>query len=79
MGDSISHADCFLVPQIRNALLAGIDLPAEFPTLSRVFENALEVPEVTTVVDAAGGAVQPLAFDAEKFEVYADSPASSEH
>lgn len=73
VGDAISHADCFLVPQIRNALLAGIDLPAEFPTLARVFENMLEVPEVKAVVDAAGGVVQPLAFDAEKFEVYADT------
>ena len=33
VGDEISHADCFLVPQIRNALLAGIDLPGEFPTM----------------------------------------------
>lgn len=76
VGDAISHADCFLVPQIRNALLAGIDLASEFPTMARVFENMLAVPEVRAVVDAAGGAVQPLAFDEQKFEVYADMPAS---
>ena len=76
VGDEITLADCFLVPQVRNALLAGIDLPTEFSTLSRVFENAVAVPEVATVLEAAGGIVQPLAFDAEKFEVYADLPGS---
>lgn len=72
VGDEITQADCFLVPQVRNALLAGIDLGGEFPTLSRVWENAIAVPEVAAVLEAAGGIVQPLAFDAEKFEVYAD-------
>ena len=58
-------------PQIRNALLAGIDLAGEFPTLSWVWQNMLSVPEVQAVLEDAGGTVQPLAFDAEKFEVYA--------
>ena len=62
--------DCFLVPQVRNALLAGIDLPGEFPTLSRVWENAIAVPEAAAVLREAGGIIQPFAFDAEKFEVY---------
>ena len=74
VGDDLSLADCFLVPQVRNALLAGIDLPGEFPNLSRVWANAIAVPEVAAVLEAAGGIVQPLAFDAEKFEVYADLP-----
>jgi maleylacetoacetate isomerase len=74
VGDAVTHADCFLVPQIRNALLAGIDLGGEFPTLSRVWQNMLAVPEVAAVLEEAGGVVQPLAFDAEKFEVYADMP-----
>lgn len=74
VGDEITHADCFLVPQIRNALLAGIDLGREFPTLFRVWENMLAVPEVQAVLEEAGGVVQPLAFDAEKFEVYANMP-----
>ena len=30
------------------------------------------MPEVAAVLEAAGGIVQPIAFDAEKFEVYAD-------
>ena len=45
VGDEITLADCFLVPQVRNALLA-----------------------------AAGGIVQPLAFDEDKFEIYAAIP-----
>ncbi len=74
VGDKITHADCFLLPQIRNALLAGINLADEFPTMARVWENLLVVHEVKAVLDEAGGVVQPLAFDAEKFEVYANMP-----
>ena len=70
VGDSVSLADCFLVPQIRNALLAEIDLPSEFPILSSVWNNLLNVPEVQAVLDDAGGILQPLVYDAEKFEVY---------
>ena len=71
VGDAVTQADCFLVPQVRNALLAGIDLAGEFPTLARVWQNLLGVPEVAAVIADAGGIVQPLAFDADKFEVYA--------
>ena len=70
VGDSVTLADCFLVPQIRNALLAEIDLPSEFPILSTVWNNLLDVPEVLAVLDDAGGIVQPLVYDAEQFEVY---------
>ena len=73
IGDDVSLADCFLVPQIRNALLAGIDLASEFPTMSRCWENVLEVQAVKEVVDEAGGVVQPLVFDEEQFEVYSGS------
>jgi len=59
VGDAVSLADCFLVPQVRNALLADIDMAAEFPTLWRVWENLLEVPEVAAVLADAGGVVQP--------------------
>ncbi|MEM7429380.1 MAG: glutathione S-transferase N-terminal domain-containing protein [Pseudomonadota bacterium] len=74
VGDEISLADCFLVPQIRNALLAEIDLPAEFPLLNRVWQNMLAEPKVMAVLEAAGGVVQPLVFDKSKFERYADKP-----
>ncbi|MCP5084263.1 MAG: hypothetical protein GY948_21455 [Alphaproteobacteria bacterium] len=77
VGDEISLADCFLVPQIRNALLAEIDLPAEFPILNRVWNNMLAVPQVQAVLEEAGGVVQPLVFDAEKFEVYANQSIKS--
>ena len=70
VGDSVTLADCFLVPQIRNALLAEIDLPSEFPILSTVWNNLLDVPEVRAVLDDASGIVQPLVYDAEQFEVY---------
>ena len=70
VGDAVTQADCFLVPQVRNALLAGIDLAAEFPMLSRVWENLLVVPEIAAVIEDAGGVVQPLAFDTDKFEIY---------
>ena len=71
VGNEISLADCFLIPQIRNALLAEIDLPTEFPTMSRVWENLLSVKVISGVLEEFGGIVQPFAFDANKFEVYA--------
>ena len=70
VGNDISLADCFLVPQIRNALLAGIDLEKEFPTISKVFNNLLEVQQISRVVEKAGGAVQPFAYDTKKFQVF---------
>ena len=70
VGNEVTLADCFVVPQIRNALLGGINLIEEFPLISKVFNNLLNTPSVAQVVNDAGGAVQPLAFDADKFEVY---------
>ena len=73
VGDSITVADCFLVPQIRNALLAEIDLEAEFPMLAKVWRNMLAVPPVKQVLEEAGGVVQNFVFDADKFTVYASN------
>ena len=70
VGNEVTLADCFIVPQIRNALLGGINLPEEFPLISKIFNNLLETPSVSEGVNDAGGALQPLAFDADKFEVY---------
>ena len=70
VGDRVSLADCFLVPQVRNALLAGIDLAAEFPVLARVFDHVADVPEVRRVLEDAGGKVQPNFFDREKMAAY---------
>jgi len=50
--------------------LAGIDLVQEFPTISKVFENLLKVPNVSKVLEKSGGAIQPFAFDEEKFQVF---------
>ena len=72
VGDEITLADCFLVPQVRNALLAGIDLPGEFPTISRTWDNMLAQLEVIRVLEAAGGVVQPAVFDAKNFAEYAE-------
>ena len=70
VGDTLTLADCFLVPQIRNALLAEIDFPKEFPTISRVWDNLLKVPIIADTLEEFGGVVQPFAFDSSKFEVY---------
>ena len=70
VGDTLTLADCFLVPQIRNALLAEIDFPKEFPTKSRVWDNLLNVQIITDTLEEFGGVVQPFAFDSSKFEVY---------
>ena len=70
VGDSVTLADCFMVPQIRNALLAEIDLPFEFSILSSVWNNLLDVPEIRAVLDDAGGIIQPLVYDTEQFAVY---------
>ena len=40
--------------------------------MARVWDNLLAEPDIMTVLEAAGGIVQPFAFDADKFEVYAD-------
>lgn len=77
VGDEISLADCFLVPQIRNALLAGIDLDSEFPTMARCWNNMLAERKVMNVIEAAGGVVQPAVFDTEKFAEYTEETESS--
>ena len=74
VGDQISVADCFLVPQIRNALLTNINLPEKYPTLARVWENLLAVEIISKTLEEFGGVVQPFAFDSEKFEVYVAHP-----
>ena len=40
--------------------------------MSRVWENLIVVPKIQAVLEEAGGVVQPLAFGAARFEVYAD-------
>eukprot|EP00942_MAST-04A_sp_MAST-4A-sp1_P011417 g11417.t1 len=59
VGDAPSMADCYLVPQVRNALGANINIKSEFPTLYRTFENCLNVPEIHQTLIECGGIVQP--------------------
>ena len=58
VGDEVTLADAFLVPQVYNAVRRKVDLAA-FPTIARVYEALLALPEVA----AAAPAAQP---DAEK-------------
>lgn len=45
VGDDISLADCFLVPQFKGAVdRFGLD-PEEFPNINEVFKNLNEIPE----------------------------------
>ena len=75
VGDHITLADCFLIPQIRNALLTQINLENEFPTISRVWNNLLNVEIVEATLEEFGGVVQPFAFNSDKFEVYVKESA----
>ncbi len=67
VGDDVTLADCFLIPQVRNALLAGIDLNAEFPVMARVWNHVIALPPVAALIEDAGGIVQQVTFDDRKF------------
>jgi maleylacetoacetate isomerase len=43
-GDTVTFADCAIIPQIYNARRYKVDLAA-FPTLSRLWESAMALPE----------------------------------
>lgn len=45
VGDQISAADLFVVPQIYNALRFDVDVKKEFPKLWSIYEAALRTPE----------------------------------
>jgi hypothetical protein len=60
VGDQLSVADCFLVPQVRNAFGAQIDIEHEFPSIFRVWSNCLLVPAVSQLLEECGGIVQPF-------------------
>lgn len=52
VGDAPTLADCFLVPQVYNALRFKVDL-GEFPTIKRVYEALLALPEVQAAQPSA--------------------------
>jgi glutathione S-transferase len=45
LGDIITAADLFLIPQIYNAKRYGINVADEFPSLNKIYEKALNTPE----------------------------------
>ena len=72
VGDEITHADCFLVPQIRTRCWQVSTWPESSRSCRGSGRIRSPCPEVRAVLDDAGGVVQPLAFNAEKFEVHAN-------
>eukprot|EP00658_Telonema_sp_P-2_P036102 TRINITY_DN26171_c0_g1_i1.p1 TRINITY_DN26171_c0_g1~~TRINITY_DN26171_c0_g1_i1.p1 ORF type:complete len:272 (-),score=73.88 TRINITY_DN26171_c0_g1_i1:328-1143(-) len=58
VGDALTEADLFVLPQVRNGIGAGITIE-DFPTLARVWNNLLEVKEVRETLDACGGVLPP--------------------
>lgn len=45
IGNQITAADLFLIPQIYNALRFGIDVAATYPSLWSIYQRALKTPE----------------------------------
>ena len=72
IGDSVSYADCFLIPQIRNALASDISLKSDFPNLNKVWENMLALPNVLKIFEEAGGIIQPIVVDEKKLKKYVE-------
>jgi hypothetical protein len=61
IANELSLADCFLVPQVRNAFGAeDLDIEFEFPTIFRVWSNCLAVPAIASLLEDCGGIVKPL-------------------
>ena len=59
VGDQVTLADVFLVPQVRNALGVGVDMLA-FPTIYRCWKAMLQLEEVVSVLEENGGVIQPM-------------------
>ena len=72
VGDSVSYADCFLIPQIRNALASDIPLEKDFPNLNKVWENMLALPKVLDIFERAGGIIQPIVIDEKRLKEYVE-------
>eukprot|EP01050_Picozoa_sp_SAG11_P005909 SAG11_NODE_436_length_9485_cov_2.971447_1_plen_364_part_10 len=59
VGGSLSLADLFLVPQVRNALGAGLDISTQFPAVQRVWRHCIGLPFIRATLEACGGIIQP--------------------
>lgn len=55
VGNDLTIADVFLVPQLRNALNAGIEIAEEFPCLHSIWIHCLGRPEIYGTLKEFGG------------------------
>jgi maleylpyruvate isomerase len=60
VGDDVTLADVFIVPQVANAHRWKVDM-APFPTIARVAAAASELPEFKAAAPAAQPDAEPLA------------------
>jgi maleylpyruvate isomerase len=58
VGGALSLADIFIVPQVRNAIGAGIDVE-EFPHVASVWSHCLTLAPIISTLEECGGVVQP--------------------
>ena len=70
VGDSITYADCFLIPQVRNALASDKKLLEEFPYIEKVWKNVLSESSVYDTLINSGGIIQPIIIDEEQIKKY---------
>eukprot|EP00937_MAST-01D_sp_MAST-1D-sp2_P001067 g1067.t1 len=64
-GPRLSLADLYVVPQVRNALGAGVDVAAEFPAVHGVWQRCLAQADIRGALVECGGLQQHVdAYDA---------------
>ena len=66
----MTYADCFLVPQVRNALASDKKLLKEFPQIEKVWNNMLAESSVYDTLVNSGGIIQPIIIDEEQIKKY---------
>lgn len=59
VGQMLTLADIFLVPQVRNAIGAGIVVELEFPNVARVWNHCLTLEPIISTLEECGGITQP--------------------
>ena len=59
VGGALSLADIFLVPQVRNAIGAGLDVEADYPSIAAVWRHCISLPFIIETLEECGGIVQP--------------------
>jgi glutathione S-transferase len=59
VGRTLSLADVFLVPQVRNAIGAGINVELEFANIACVWHHCLTLEAISSTLEQCGGIAQP--------------------